>query len=244
MTGRLRIVFGTGAAFGAAAVLCACQPSEQALVAQQTKTVHTYCTDCHNDTERVGDMSLDHPDFAHVTENPAQWEKVIMKLQGHLMPPPGGNARRPDAKTVDALVAFLEERLDAAAAQHPNPGPSSIHRLNRTEYGNAIRDLLALDIDPADYLPADDEGYGFDNIADILRVSPSLLEQYLGASTKIAALAVGDPNTPAVTTVYRAPPDLAQSENIPGLPLGTRGGGLFHHNFPLDGEYDFSIFLL
>jgi hypothetical protein len=243
MTRRLRIVFSAAAAAGVAGLLSACQPSEEALVAEQTKTLHTYCTDCHNDTERVGDMSLEHPNLAHLTETPAQWEKVIMKLEGHLMPPPGG-ARRPDAETVDSLVAFLETRLDAAAGQHPNPGPSSIHRLNRTEYGNAIRDLLALDIDPADYLPADDEGYGFDNIADILRVSPSLLEQYLAASTKIAALAVGDPNTPAVTTVYRAPPDLAQTENIPGLPLGTRGGGLFHHNFPLDGEYDFSIFLL
>ncbi len=116
--------------------------------------------------------------------------------------------------------------------------------MNRTEYGNAVRDLLALDVDAAEFLPADDEGYGFDNIADILRVSPSLLEQYLASSAKIAALAVGDPETPPVTTVYRAPSDLAQASHIEGLPLGTRGGILIHHNFPLDAEYDFNVFLL
>ena len=106
-----------------------------------------------------------------------------------------------------------------------------------------MRDLLALDIDPAEFLPADDEGYGFDNIADILRVSPSLLDQYLDASAKIASLAVGDPKTPTVSSIYRVPPDLAQDEHIEGLPLGTRGGILIEHNFPLDAEYDFRVFL-
>ncbi|HEX5420541.1 MAG TPA: DUF1587 domain-containing protein, partial [Gammaproteobacteria bacterium] len=223
-------------------MIAACQPSQDKLVAEGSATIQHYCTDCHNDTELVGGMSLEHAKLAKAAENPEQWEKVIRKLQGNLMPPPGG--RRPDAEQVQSLVSLLETRLDQAAALHPNPGPAVIHRLNRTEYGNAIRDLLALDIDPADYLPADDEGYGFDNIADILRVSPSLLEEYLSASTKIAALAVGDPETPVVTKTYRAPPDLAQREHIPGLPLGTRGGMLFHDNFPLDGEYDFSVYLL
>jgi hypothetical protein len=242
MTRRLRFVAPAGVAASVAGLLAGCQPSQDALVAGQTATIRSYCTDCHNDVELVGDMSLEHANLAKVADDPALWEKVILKLQGHLMPPPGGP--RPDAETVDSFVSFLETRLDEAAAQHPDPGRSVIHRLNRTEYGNAIRDLLALEVDPAEYLPADDEGYGFDNIADILRVSPSLLEQYLAASTKIAALAVGDPETRPVTTVHRAPPDLAQSEHIAGLPLGTRGGMLFQHNFPLDGEYDFSIFLL
>jgi hypothetical protein len=116
--------------------------------------------------------------------------------------------------------------------------------LNRTEYGNAVRDLLALEVDAAEFLPADDEGYGFDNIADVLRVSPSLLEQYLSASAKIAALAVGDPSTPAVMAVYRAPGDLAQAAHIEGMPLGTRGGVLIRHYFPLDGEYELDVFLL
>ncbi len=241
MARKFRFVLSIGLAAGA--VLAAgCQPSEQKLIAENTATIKHYCTDCHNDTELVGGMSLEHPDLAHVAANPDQWENVIRKLQGHLMPPPGG--RKPDNQAVDTIVTFLEARLDDAAAKHPNPGRAAIHRLNRTEYGNAVRDLLALDIDPADYLPADDEGYGFDNIADILRVSPSLLEQYLSASTKIAALAVGDPETPVVTKVYRAPPDLAQSEHIAGLPLGTRGGMVFHDNFPLDGDYDVSVVLL
>src|SRR5690606_31103800 len=136
------------------------------------------------------------------------------------------------------------DSLDRAAAASPEPGRASLHRLNRTEYGNAIRDLLALDVDASELLPADDEGYGFDNIADVLRVSPSLLEQYLAAASKLAALAVGDPRTGAVTSVYRAPPDLAQQDHIDGLPLGTRGGVLIRHHFPLDAEYDFSAFLL
>jgi hypothetical protein len=231
-----------GAAAAAALLVAGCQPSEEALVAEYSATIESYCTDCHNDVERVADMSLEEADLAHVTADPALWEKVIVKLRGRLMPPPGGP--RPEADSVDSFVTFLETRLDAAAELDPSPGRTGIHRLNRTEYGNAVRDLLALDIDPAEYLPADDEGYGFDNIADILRVSPSLLEQYLAASTKIAALAVGDPETPVVTQVHRAPPDLAQSEHIDGLPLGTRGGMLFRHNFPLDAEYDFNVFLL
>ncbi|MBN1239890.1 MAG: DUF1592 domain-containing protein [Gammaproteobacteria bacterium] len=228
---------------GAAGLLLGgCQPSEQELVERHASTIESFCTDCHNDAERVGEMTLEDVDLAHVAADPALWEKVIVKLRGRLMPPPGGP--RPDAEAVDEFVSFLETRLDAAAELSPRLARTGIHRLNRTEYGNAVRDLLALEIDPAEFLPADDEGYGFDNIADILRVSPSLLEQYLAASTKIAALAVGDPETPVVTSVYRAPPDLAQSGHVDGLPLGTRGGMLIRHNFPLDAEYDFSVFLL
>jgi hypothetical protein len=165
----------------------------------------------------------------------------VRKLDGQLMPPPGGP--RPAPERVDSMVAFLETELDRAALAKPQLGRAAIHRLNRSEYGNAIRDLLAVEIDPAEFLPADDEGYGFDNIADILRVSPSLLEQYLSASGKIAAMAVGDPSAPAVSSIYRAPPDLAQDSHIDGLPLGTRGGIHIEHYFPLDAEYDFAVFL-
>ena len=126
----------------------------------------------------------------------------------------------------------------------PNPGRASLHRLNRTEYANAIRDLLALEIDVTSLLPADDESYGFDNIADVLKVSPSLLEQYLAASHQVSSLAVGDPGTTPISDFYRLPPDLAQDEHIEGLPLGTRGGTLIRHNFPLDAEYQFSVKLL
>jgi hypothetical protein len=158
------------------------------------------------------------------------------------MPPAG--ARRPAPETADALAGWLETRLDDAWAASPDPGPAMIHRLNRTEYGNAIRDLLALEIDVAEYLPADDEAYGFDNIADVLRISPSLVEQYLTASRRISELAVGDTEIATLSSVYRVPPDRSQTGHIDGLPLGTRGGTLIRHIFPVDAEYDFSVFLM
>jgi mono/diheme cytochrome c family protein len=227
----------------AAAVLAAgCGPAPDKLAARYSEVVKGYCVECHDSAGQEGGLSLEAVDLNKVAEHADIFEKVARKLRGRQMPPPG--EKQPDDPTRAEFVAYLEKRLDEAAAATPNPGPASIHRLNRTEYGNAVRDLLALDVDAAEFLPADDEGYGFDNIADILRVSPSLLEQYLAGSAKIAALAVGDPGTPPVTTVYRAPSDLAQASHIEGLPLGTRGGILIHHNFPLDAEYDFNVFLL
>ena len=226
----------------AALVVAGCGPSPDKLAAQYTDVVKGYCVECHDSAGKEGGLSLEGVDLNKVAEHADIFEKVARKLRGRQMPPPG--EAQPDDKTRAEFVAYLERRLDEAAAATPNPGPASIHRLNRTEYGNAVRDLLALDVDAAEFLPADDEGYGFDNIADVLRVSPSLLEQYLASSAKIAALAVGDPQTPPVTTVYHAPSDLAQASHIEGLPLGTRGGILIHHNFPLDAEYDFNVFLL
>src|SRR4029077_4137188 len=138
----------------------------------------------------------------------------------------------------------LERSIDRAALTKPNPGRSPLHRLNRSEYAAAVRDVLALDVDATALLPADDESNGFDNIADVLKVSPSLLEQYLAASRKISSLAVGDPSIIPITQIYRTPPDLSQRDHIEGLPLGTRGGLLIHHNFPLDAEYDLRVILL
>ncbi len=155
------------------------------------------------------------------------------------MPPQG--LPRPDNVTLDGFVAWLESSIDREATGKPNPGRASLHRLNRTEYQNAIRDLLDLDIDASALLPADDESYGFDNIADVLKVSPSLLEQYLVASHKISSLAVGDPGTMPISHFHRIPPDRAQDEHIEGLPLGTRGGSLIRHTFPLDATYQFSV---
>jgi len=229
-------------AAGALLLLAAgCQPTPEELAAEHSQTIKRYCLDCHNDIDREGDLVLENRDLGQLAADAEIWEKVVRKLRGRLMPPPGGP--RPDGETVEDLVGYLETSLDSAAAEHPTLPRAAIHRLNRTEYGNAVRDLLALDIDPAEFLPADDEGYGFDNIADILRVSPSLLDQYLDASAKIASLAVGDPKTPTVSSIYRVPPDLAQDEHIEGLPLGTRGGISIEHNFPLDAEYDFRVFL-
>src|SRR5690606_9869260 len=205
-----------------AAVAAACTPSPEQSAARHSETIGRYCLDCHDYAQQEGGLALERVDLVAPAANAAIWEKVIRKLDGGLMPPPG--QPRPDPADVRALVGYLEDSLDRAAAASPEPGRASLHRLNRTEYGHAIRDLLALDVDATELLPADDEGYGFDNIADVLRVSPSLLEQYLAAAAKIAALAVGDPQTRAVTSVYRAPPDLSQLDHIDGLPLGTRGG--------------------
>jgi hypothetical protein len=225
-----------------AALAAGCQPSDEELATRYEGVIESYCLECHDDAGREAGLTLEGVDFGDVAAHMELFEEVARKLRGRQMPPLGGP--RPDAETYDGIVAYLERRLDAAALASPDPGKASIHRLNRTEYGNAVRDLLALEIDASEFLPADDEGYGFDNIADVLRVSPSLLEQYLAASAKIASLAVGDPETPAVTTVYRPAADLAQGMHVEGMPLGTRGGFKIRHNFPLDGEYDFDVFLV
>jgi hypothetical protein len=226
----------------AAALAAGCQPSNEELAERYEGVVGTYCLECHDAAGREAGLSLENVDLDNVAAHPELFETVARKLRGRQMPPSGGP--RPDAKTYDGFAAYLERRLDEAALASPEPGKASIHRLNRTEYGNAVRDLLALEVDAPEFLPADDEGYGFDNIADVLRVSPSLLEQYLAASAKIAALAVGDPDAPAVTAVYRPPQDLAQAVHVEGMPLGTRGGIKISHYFPLDAEYELDVFLV
>ncbi|HEX5049266.1 MAG TPA: DUF1592 domain-containing protein [Gammaproteobacteria bacterium] len=220
----------------------ATSPTPQPFSPDTAKAFFTqYCVTCHNQYAKIADVVLDTRDYDHIGADPDLWERVVRKLNAGAMPPKG--MPRPEPAAYKGMVGWLTTSLDAAVADHPNPGRSSIHRLNRAEYGNAVRDLLGLDIDATELLPADDEGYGFDNIADVLRVSPSLLEQYLSASAKVASLAVGDPETPPVIGVFRVPPDLAQANHIEGLPLGTRGGILIKHNFPLDASYDFAVFL-
>jgi hypothetical protein len=214
----------------------------QPAASPQRAMLDQYCVTCHNERLKTAGLTLDKMDLDHVPDHADVWEKVILKLRGGMMPPLG--MPRPDATSVSAMVNFLETSIDRPAAAKTEPGRTSLHRLNRTEYGNVIRDLLDLDIDVTSLLPADDEANGFDNIADVLRVSPSLLEQYLSASRKISSLAVGDPATGPVSQVYPVPPDLAQDDHIEGLPLGTRGGILIRHNFPLDAEYEFSVGLL
>jgi hypothetical protein len=205
------------------------------------KLVGTYCTGCHSAKLKTGGLVLEGLSLDDIGKNAAVWEKVIRKLHGGQMPPQG--MPKPPVESVTAFTQYLETSLDKAAAK-ADPGRAPIHRLNRNEYANAIRDLLAVEIDPAEYLPPDDESDGFDNIADALRVSPTLLDQYLVASRKIAALAVGDMEQTPLSRVVHVPPDLAQEGHVEGLPLGTRGGIRFEHNFPLDADYDFSVFLL
>lgn len=194
-----------------------------------------YCVTCHNQRLKTAGLMLDQADVSNPAANPELWEKVIKKLQAGAMPPPG--RPRPDPSESGSLLEALEAPLDAAAAAKPNPGRFILHRLNRTEYANSIRDLLALDVDVSSLLPPDDESYGFDNIADVLGVSPALLEQYVNASEKISRLAIGDMSISPVAQTYRTRPDLSQDQQVEGLPLGTRGGLLVRHNFPLDGEY-------
>ncbi|HWF08423.1 MAG TPA: DUF1592 domain-containing protein [Bryobacteraceae bacterium] len=194
-----------------------------------------YCVTCHSDKLKTGGLSLQSADLAKIAENAETWEKVIQKLRVQAMPPLG--MPRPDKTMIDGFAASLETAIDKSASARPNPGHSSLHRLNRSEYANAIRDLLALDVDTATLLPPDDESYGFDNIADVLKTSPSLLERYMSASWNISRLAVGDPAIAGTSMVYRARADLSQNEHIDGLPLGTRGGIIVKHNFPLDGDY-------
>jgi hypothetical protein len=201
--------------------------------------LNKYCVTCHNDKTKAGGMSLADATADIERNNIAAhadiWEKVIRKVRVGMMPPQG--LLRPDPATRDAFVSGLQNALDRAAAAKPNPGRPLVHRLNRTEYANAIRDLLALDVDSASLLPPDDSGYGFDNIADVLGVSPVLLERYLSAAGKISALAVGDPGVGPAGETFRVRQDASQDVHIEGLPIGTVGGVLAKITLPLDGEY-------
>jgi Protein of unknown function (DUF1592)/Protein of unknown function (DUF1588)/Protein of unknown function (DUF1587)/Protein of unknown function (DUF1595)/Protein of unknown function (DUF1585) len=210
------------------------------------RAINQYCAGCHNERARTtataSGVVLDTIDLTRVPEHAAMWEKVIRKLRAGAMPPAG--VPRPDAATHNALVSFLETTLDRAAVEHPNPGRPSPHRLNRAEYANAIRDLLALDVDPATLLPPDDSADGFDNNADVLSVSPVLLERYLSAAATISALAVGDPKIIPGSETYRIRGDASQIGQNDALPPGTRGGLMALHTFPLDGEYVIKVKLL
>ena len=200
-----------------------------------------YCVTCHSDRAKTGGLTLEKLDLANISANAETWEKVIRKLSVGAMPPSG--MPKPSPGDVSAFVSSLETSLDKAYAANPNPGHATLHRLNRTEYANSVRDLLALDVDASSLLPPDDESYGFDNNADVLGISPSLLERYVSASRKVSRMAVGDPTQGAVAQTFRARPDLSQDQRVDGLPLGTRGGLLMHYNFPLDGKYTVKVVL-
>jgi cytochrome c5 len=197
-----------------------------------------YCVACHNQRLLTANLNLDRAgvNLEAVSSHPAVLEKVLQKLKTASMPPPG--LARPAADTYRQFAAWLEAELDRASAGAPNPGRPTAHRLNRAEYSNAIRDLLALEIDGRALLPADDLSFGFDNNAAILGLSPALLERYLSAAQKIARLAVGDPAIRPALETYKVPPLLVQDERMSEeLPFGSRGGAAVRHYFPLDAEY-------
>jgi mono/diheme cytochrome c family protein len=203
-------------------------------------TIKKYCVGCHGGATPVAGLHLDTLDTANFEANGATWEKLARKLRNREMPPAG--MPRPDAATYDALVSYIETGRDRLAESKPNPGRPTLHRLNRTEYGNAVRDLLALEIDVADLLPADDIGYGFDNIGDVLQVSPVLLERYLSVARKVSRAAIGDTTMPVAYQTYTIPHGLVQADRLDeAAPAGSRGGSVVRHLFPVDGEYEISI---
>ena len=205
-------------------------------LSRHTPVLQQYCVGCHNARTRTADLALDNIDMNDIAAHPEIWEKVVRKLRTGAMPPAG--MPRPDTATYESVASGLEAALDAAAVSRPQPGAPWLHRLNRNEYANAIRDLLALEIDAATLLPADDAAAGFDNNAGALGISPTLLERYLSAAAKISALAVGDATLLGPTSqTYVVRGDMSQDAHVEGLPLGTRGGVLARHTFPLDGQY-------
>lgn len=242
MSVKVSVVCAISLAATSGGLFAAPQSPASASSATQRALLDKYCVTCHNQRLKTAGLLLDKMDLDHVSEGAETWEKVIRKVRGGQMPPVG--MPRPDRATIDGFASWLENSIDKAALAKVNPGRSPLHRLNRSEYQRAVHDLLDLDVDTHAMLPADDESNGFDNIADVLKTSPALVEQYLSASRKVAMLAVGDPATPPVGQVYRVTPDLAQEDHIEGLPLGTRGGILVKHNFPLDGTYNFRVQLL
>ena len=202
-----------------------------------------YCVACHNDRAEMAGLTLQTVALqrvGHPEDDSVVWEKVIRKLRAQSMPPVG--RPRPDPASYERMASWLEGTIDTSAAVTPNPGRPVVHRLNRAEYTNAIRDLLALDIDGREWLPADDSGYGFDNIADVLSLSPSLLERYMIAAAGISQIAVGDPALRPTRQTYRTRPTFIQEGRMSDdLPFGSRGGLSVEHYFPVDGEYRVKI---
>jgi len=213
---------------------------EPALAAfPQRALINQYCLGCHNDKLKTGGLSLETLSAENVSQNPEIWERVLHKVRARYMPPAG--LPRPDEKAYQSLVSYLERSLDQWSAANPNPGrTATLRRLTRTEYQNAIRDLLGLQVDVTQLLPGDESSFGFDNIL-VGELSPTLLERYLTAARKISRLAVGTPvRSPGGETIL-IPQDLTQEEHFEELPFGTRGGSVVHYVFPQDGKYDISF---
>jgi len=224
------------------AVVLTREGRKSAAVAPHMALVDDYCVTCHDEFEKKGGLALDSI-VADVSKQPDVWEKVVRKLRARQMPPVG-KKERPDEATYNTTIAYLESALDRAAAAHPNPGrTATLRRLTRTEYQNAIRDLLALEIDVTSMLPADESSYGFDNVT-VGDLSPTLLDRYISAAEKISRIAVGRPSRSPGGETIRTPPDLTQEDHIEGLPIGTRGGAVIDYTFPRDGEYEIQVRLM
>jgi mono/diheme cytochrome c family protein len=220
----------------------AASSGQSTATSSQRQFLDRYCATCHNDRLKTAGLSLERLDVSRPGAQPETWEKVVRKLHTGVMPPP--NMLQPPKTDRLAMLTWLETSLDTASAAKPNPGRTeTLRRLNRTEYQNAIRDLLTLDIDAASLLPADESGHGFDNVI-VGDLSPTLLDRYISAAQKISRLAVGRMESSLQNDIIRLPADLTQEEHVPGLPMGTRGGVSMSYTFPQDGEYDIQIWLM
>ena len=215
------------------------QKQSALLDSQVHSMVSQYCTDCHGNDKKAGEVDLESISLVPISQHPETWESVVRKLRTRQMPPLG--KKRPEENSYKDLVSRLEASLDKAWAKNPNPGRSdTFRRLNRTEYQNAIRDLLALDVDAAALLPKDESSHGFDNVT-VGDLSPTLLDRTLSAAQKISKLAIGSPHRSKGGETIRLRPDITQEEHVDGLPIGTRGGALIAYTFPIDGEYEIQI---
>src|SRR5215471_17533189 len=220
----------------ASAALCG---QHQPAASAQRSLINQYCVGCHNDKAKTAGLALDTVSVENISQAPEIWEKVLHKVRARYMPPVG--MPRPDEKAYQSLVSYLETSLDQLSVANPNPGrTATLRRLTRTEYQNAIRDLLGLQVDVAQLLPADESSFGFDNIV-VGELSPTLLERYMSAARKISRLAMGSPvRSPSGETIL-IPPDLTQEEHFDELPFGTRGGASVPYTFPQDADYEITL---
>jgi mono/diheme cytochrome c family protein len=217
-------------------------PAGPSPTSSQRQFLDRYCATCHNENLKSGGLSLAKADLSRPGAQPEQWEVVVRKLRTGVMPPP--NMPQPSGADRLAILTWLETSLDAASAAKLNPGRTeTLRRLNRTEYQNAIRDLLALDIDGASLLPADESGHGFDNV-NLGDLSATLLNRYISAAQKISRLAVGSTQSSLQSDTISLPADLTQEDQLPGMPIGTRGGVSTSYTFAQDGEYEIQISLM
>jgi Protein of unknown function (DUF1592)/Protein of unknown function (DUF1588)/Protein of unknown function (DUF1585)/Protein of unknown function (DUF1595)/Protein of unknown function (DUF1587) len=233
-----RAVLAAGAALGLVLPAGAATP-DAAAQESHWRMLDERCGNCHNSTDWAGSLAFDTLSPENLGADAEIWEKVVRRLRGHLMPPPG--EPQVEQGRQEAFVQWLEGRLDAAGAERPDPGYVGLHRLNRTEYRREIERLLSLEVEVENLLPKDVSSDGFDNVAAALRTSPAFLDQYIAAARNVARLAIGNATAKPSSREYRVDPAIDQSKHIDGLPLGTRGGMLVEHYFPADGEYEFNI---
>lgn len=229
----LGLAFGSISGALQSPAFAAADPAAQ----QKWRMLNDYCVKCHNATDWAGSVAFDTMRPEQIAQNGKVWEEAVTKLQGRLMPPPG--ERQPDQQTIDSFLAWLETHLDAAAQAHPDPGYVTLHRLNRTEYARSVQELLDVAVDAESLLPKDTLSDGFDDIANVLKVSPTFLDQYISAASTVAALAMGNPQAAKSIVTVRAT-GAGRAAAAHALPLGTHGVVL-QHVFPADGDYDFDL---